>query len=131
MKEIIYYEAYDGTRFEDAGECADYEHKIKLNQYKNDFKIFNSNREELDFNNENVTQDDVFYIIIKSPAAADTISDWFEYYGAENPFENCGGWRSAVGTWAYKDDYYGSEGWYKIESELDRLQELLAELKGE
>ena len=84
----------------------------------------------MDFNNENVTQDDVFYIIIKSPAAADTISDWFEYYGAENPFGDCG-WRDAVGTWAYKDDYYGSEGWYKVEKELDRLQELLTDLKGE
>lgn len=130
MKEIIYYEAYDGTRFEDAGECADYEHKSKLNQYKNDFKIFNCNREELDFNNENVTQDDVFYIIIKSPAAADVVGEWFEYYGAENPFENCGGWRSAVGTWAY-DDSYNSDGWYKVEKKLDELQTILTDLKGE
>lgn len=129
MKEIIYYEAYDGTRFEDAGECADYEQKSKLNQYKNEFKIFNYNREELDFNDENVTQDDVFYIIIKSPAAADTISDWFEYYGAGNPFGDCG-WRDVVGTWAY-DDSYETEGWYKVEKKLDELQTILTDLKGE
>ena len=129
MKEIIYYEAYDGTRFEDAGECADYEQKAMLNQCKNDFRIFNYNREELDFNDENVTQDDVFYIIIKSPAAAEIVGKWFEFYGAENPFENCV-WRDAVGTWAY-DDSYETEGWYKVEKELDRLQTILTDLKGE
>lgn len=129
MKEIIYYEAYDGTRFENAGECADYEQKIMLKQYKKDFKIFNCHRQEMNIDDENTTQDDVFYIIIKSPVAAEVVGKWFEYYGAENPFENCV-WREAVGTWVY-DDSYETEGWYKLEKRLDELQTILTDLKGE
>lgn len=130
MREIRYFEANDGTRFENERECVEYEHRTTLTQYKDDFKIFNCHRQEMDINDVNTTQDDVFYIIVKTPAAADVIGEWFEYYGAYNPFEDCDGWRNAVGTWAYDDDYH-SEGWYKVETKLDELQSILAELKGE
>lgn len=130
MKEVRYFEANDGKRFESERECVEYEHRTTMTQYKGDFKIFNCHRQEMDINDENTTQDDVFYIIIKTPAAADVIGDWFEYYGADNPFEECGGWRNAVGTWAYNDDYH-SEGWYKVETKLDELQTILTDLKSE
>lgn len=130
MKEIRYFEANDGKRFESEAECVEYENRMTITQYKDDFKIFNCHRQEISINDENITQDDVYYIIVKSPAAADVIGEWFEYYGAYNPFESCGDWRDAVGTWAYDDDYH-SEGWYKVEKKLDELQTILTDLKGE
>lgn len=130
MKEVRYFEANDGKRFESKRECVEYENRTTMAQYKDDFKIFNCHRQEMDINDENTTQDDVFYIIVKTPAAADVIGEWFEYYGAYNPFEDCGNVRNAVGTWAYDDDYH-TEGWYKVEKKLDELQSILADLKGE
>jgi hypothetical protein len=131
MREIRYYVADDGERFNTERECVEYEQKSKLRCHKDEFKIFDCNRRELNIDDECVTQDDVFYIIIKSPAAADVIGEWFEYYGAENPFDDCGGWRNAVGTWVYNDDFRSEGSWYKVEKRLDELQSIIAELKGE
>ena len=130
MKTVLYYLAVDGTRFEDEEECRDYEVKLQLKRHSKDFKLFNHEREEINLNTKYLVPDDVFYIIIKSIEGANTVGEWFRDYGAESPFDECGEWLNAVGTWAYNDDY-SSQGWYKVEKKLDELENLLTELKGE
>jgi hypothetical protein len=49
MKEMHYYLADDGKKFDDYWECVAYERQKALEVYKNDFKFFNYRQEPIPF----------------------------------------------------------------------------------
>ena len=122
MKEVTKYIADDGTEFNTEWECLRYEDKWKLSCYYNDFKLFDEGKFHLFF--ENAEPCEVYYITVKNPCAVEALSKWFDNCGELNPFEFIEP-KEAVGTWVYTDS---DRGWIKIENEIAKLEETIAEL---
>lgn len=122
MKEIKYYLADDGTKFENEDECVQYESQQKLKEYINDFQFFDRNKNLIPI--EEADENKVDIIVIKTSAAATYVGEWFEDRGCYNPFCGCE-FGHEVGTWVYGDIIDSGDDWFKIEAEIERLQSLL------
>ena len=125
MKKVSYYEADDGTKFEDERECFDYEFKQKIKDIMGkDLKLFNENREEItDCSFESVY--DAFAIQVLTIKGAKFLVEWANEYGVESPFDS---WdienkdEDLLGTWVY--DAFDRGGWThldKFKREVDEL----------
>lgn len=127
MKEVKYYVAEDGTRFEYEWDCVAYERKTMLENYKEHFKFFDYHKCPIFI--EDATTENVCYIVIKTEKGAEIVGEWFEQDGCDDPFD--GHYCSVVGTWYYGENEDRDDGWYQIENDIARLQNLLAELHQE
>jgi hypothetical protein len=128
MKEICYYEADDGKRFDDRWDCIAYERQKQLEECKDEFVFLNYRKEKLTL--KNATTENVVYIIIKTERAARVIGDWFDDDGCIDPFD--GIYEECVGTWVYSGVLNeGSDEWLKLELEIEQLKTLLEELNRE
>ena len=127
MKEVTYWIAEDGTEFEDKCECEQYERQMILKEHKNDFVFYDFYQKPIPI--EQATPDDICYILIKTPEAAECICDWFKKDDYYAPFETTI-FEQAVGLWFFGEcENYGNSGcWYKVEDEIERLQSLRNEL---
>lgn len=125
MKEICYYLADDGTKFDTEKECLDYEFEQKMkNIVGKDLRLFDSNRKEI----TNYTFDsiyDAFAVQVLTIEGAKFLEMWSDEYGAEKPFDS---WdietqdEDLLGTWAY--DVFDLGGWThldKFKREVDEL----------
>ena len=126
MIEIRFWQADDGTKFDDEYDCIQYERKKKLEDYKEDFIFYDYNKclippEEAD-------TEKICIIVVKTPAAAEYIGEWFEDDGCNNPFCGCE-FGHEVGTWVYGELLEMGDEWVKLEAEIERLQNFLAEIK--
>ena len=126
MKEVKYWIAEDGTEFEDKLECEHYERQMILEKHKNDFIFYDYHQKPIPI--EQATTDNIYYILVKTPEAAECICGWFESDNCYSPFE-CPTFEQAVGLWfsGEVEDYGHSECWYKVEDEIERLQSLRKE----
>ena len=124
MQEICYYLADDGKKFDNRYECIEYEERKALEVYKDEFQFFNYHKEPIPI--EEAITEDVMYIIVKSESCAKAICDWFNSNGCANPFYGVDG--ECVGTWVYGDVIDRGDEWFKLELEIEKLQNLLDEV---
>ena len=122
MKEVKYWEAEDGTKFETYWECHQYERNIKLQKFKNDFIFFDESRKPLNINEINTAN--VNYLIVKTIECAKNLEEWFEETGLENPFEIRPD-KEKIGTFRWEDS---AGEWRRVEDELAELDRLFNEL---
>ena len=127
MKEICYYVADDGKRFDDRWKCIEYERRVNLEKHKDDFIFLNYRKEPIPI--EEATTEDVVYIIVKSENCTEAIGNWFENDGCIDPFD--GVYSECVGTWVYGDIIDRGDEWLKLELEIEKLQTLIAEVNYE
>ena len=124
MTEIRYWIAEDGTKFEDEWECIEYERKIKLEKYKDDFVFLDHRKDIIPI--EEVTTAEVIYIIVKNDRCAETIGEWFTSDACVDPFE--GVYEHCVGTWVYGEVIDKGDEWIKLELEIEKLKTLITEV---
>ena len=124
MKEVCYYIADDGKRFDDRWNCIAYERRINLEKHKDEFQFFNYRKEPIPI--EEATTDEVVYIVVKSESCAEAIGDWFNSDSCEDPFD--GVYCECVGTWVYGDVIDRGDEWLKLELEVEKLQTLINEV---
>lgn len=122
MKEIKYYVAEDGTKFNYKDECIVYEKRMRLKEYEGDFAIFD--REQKKLNPLYADIEDIDYIIVKSCAAAHYIGEWFEKEGYNCPFGLNYAPRN-IGAWAYDSR---RDVWYHLENKIEELNKILFKL---
>lgn len=124
MKEVCYYVADDGKKFNDRWDCLQYERRVNLEKHKDEFQFFNYRKEP--FPIEKATTENVVYIVVKSDNCAEVIGEWFESDGCGDPFG--GVYCECVGTWVYGDAISRGDEWLKLELEIEQLQTLIAEV---
>ena len=124
MKEICYFLADDGKRFDDRWECIEYERRKALEAHKDEFQFFNYRKEPIPI--EEATTEKVMYIVVKSDNCTEAIDDWFDSDGCGEPFG--GVYCECVGTWVYGEAIGMSDEWLKLELEIEKLQTLINEL---
>lgn len=126
MIEIRFWQADDGTKFDDEYDCIQYERKKKLEDYKKDFIFYDYNKCLIPPEEANAER--ICIIVVKTPAAAEYIGEWFESDGCCSPFDGCE-FGHEVGTWVYGELLEMGDEWVKLEAEIERLQNFLAEIK--
>ena len=124
MKEIRFWQADDGTKFDDEYECIEYERKTILKNHKDDFVFLDCNREAISI--EDAKTDNICYIIVKNQKYAYDIGSWFESDGCPDPFY--GFYPNVEGTWVWGDILEMGDEWVHLESEIEKLQTLVKEL---
>lgn len=123
MKEVCYYVAEDGKKFEDMYDCINYERQKMLEEVRDEFVFLDGCRKPIAI--EDAKARDVEYIIIKTDRAAEIIGQIFDADGCYDPFD--GVYEDCVGTWVYGilDKAYE---WTKLELAIEQLQTLAWEL---
>ena len=125
MKEIRYYVADDGTKFDKERECFNYEFTQKIkNMVGKDFKLFDGNYKEIiDCAYDCIY--DAFAIQVLTIEGAKFLVEWADDYGTTMPFDNLdidNEDEELLGTWVY--DILGREDWThldKFKREVDKL----------
>ena len=124
MREICYYLADDGKKFDNRWECIEYERRKALEAHRDEFQFFNYRKEQISV--EDATIEDIMYIVVKTESCTAVIGDWFNSDGCLNPFNGVYG--ECVGTWVYGDVINKGDGWFKLEFEIEKLQTLIDEV---
>lgn len=127
MKEVCYYVAEDGKRFNDRWDCIEYERQKQLEECKDEFVLLDYHKEKISL--KDATTEKVCYIIIKTDRAAEVVGEWFSDDSCIDPFD--GIYKECVGTWVYGEEIDKGDGWYKLELEIEQLQTLHNELNKE
>lgn len=111
MKEIKYYIADDGTEFDSEDECLEYENRFSSIVNK---IIFIQDREILDPKESNIKHCCEWCTAIYVPHEEDieAISQMFDSFGVENPFNNC--YCSGI--------HYYEDGWISLDEEIEKLE---------
>ena len=125
MREVIYYEADDGTRFEEERDCFNYEFKQKIeNIVGNGLKMFDANRKEIaEYTYDSIY--DAFAIQVLTIEGAKFVVAWADDYKTEAPFDEYDiedKDEDLLGVWVY--DAFGRGGW----THLDKLRRDVDEL---
>ena len=126
MTEIRYWVADDGTKFDEEWDCIQYERKQKIEEYKEDIKLYHYDLEPIPI--EQARPDMISIIKVNSIMAADFMHEWFEEEGYESPFYGHN-LENAVGTWVYGDLTGEGDEWIKLEDKIASLQKFLENLK--
>lgn len=125
MKEIRFWQADDGTKFDDKYECIRYETKKKLEKYEDEFVFYDEGKNIIFPEEADVEQ--ICIIVIKTPMAAECVGEWFEDKGYYSPFCGCE-FGYEVGTWACGEYVEMGDEWVKLEAEIERLQTIIDEV---
>lgn len=70
MKEVVYYVAEDGTKFDDDDKCLAYEKNILWSPYINQIHFFNSKIHPVSTTFDNLSNGEVFFIKVDTDEAA-------------------------------------------------------------
>ena len=125
MKEIRFWQAEDGTKFDDEYDCIQYERRVILNKYKDDFVFLDYNQEIIP--TEDSITDNICYIIIKNKRCALAVGSWFEADGCFDPFDGMYN-KTVEGTWVWGEMIELGDQWVQLESEIEKLQTLIEKL---
>ena len=113
MKEIITYEAFDGTRFEDEDKCIEYERLKQSEGFIGQIHFFNIHKKPL---NLGCDQNDVYYVVVDTIEAAEWWNNLCVEEGFEQPFKKR----------TYKPGFYWYETyddtWKCLQEEMEILQ---------
>ena len=125
MKEVCYWVADDGTKFEEEKECFNYEWRQKYQKIQNNgLKIFDrSHAEIVDWNFDVVY--DVFAVLVSTLEGAKFFVEWSKDYGVEAPFSNYDiemEDEDLLGIWVYDALDYG--GWTHLDKIYKEVNEL-------
>jgi hypothetical protein len=111
MKEVIYYEANDGARFNDEDECRNYEFQLALNAVIGQFTLADEEGNSVE------RLEDAYFIGTKTEEAALFIQYWGEEEGLSNPFDNYNDLTPSAGHY-----YYSPSGeWRDFDIEYERI----------
>lgn len=113
MKEVITYEAFDGTMFDNEDECYEYELLKQSEGFSGQIHFFNYLKKPLSIA---CNTDDVWYAVVESTEAA----EWWNHRCAEDgtpqPFKKR----------AYKSGFYWYDNhedeWKCLQEEMEKLQ---------
>ena len=122
MTEIRYWIADDGTKFEYEDDCIQYERKKKLEEFKDDFVLYDSHMDIIPF--EKAECGEISIMVIKSFAVAEYIRQWFNDEGYYSPF-NKYAFGQEIGTWVYSELIDEGDEWIKLEDKIEKLQNLI------
>ena len=125
MIEIRFWQAEDGTKFDDEYECIEYERKTSLKHHKDDFIFLDHYKEVIPI--EEAKTDNVCYIIVKHRRCAPDIGSWFEADGCLDPFDGIYN-KTVEGTWVWGEMIELDDQWVQLESEIEKLQTLIEKL---
>ena len=125
MKEICYYVADDGTRFDDRWDCLAYEKRTKLNEWKDDFVFLNCSKEVIPI--EEASVESICYIIIKNQRCAPAVGGWFDEDGYPDPFDGMYD-KTVEGTWVWGEVIDKGDEYCLMEFEIEKLKTLIAEV---
>lgn len=122
MKEMIYYLAFDGKKFDEEDDCIQYEWQLKYEKVKNDLKLYKEDYKETKFDYRDAG--DLYGIKCSSLEAMNFIVEWFMDYGTELPFNSHDAENEEnLGIWYWKIRHYPAS-WYHLDKELAELNEL-------
>lgn len=113
MKEIISYEAFDGTIFEDEYECIKYERQAQSEGFYGQIHFFNAIKKPLKLYCD---QNDIYYAVVKTPEAAEWWNDLCANEGIEQPFKK----RDYAPGFYWYDTY--TDKWKCLQEEMEELQ---------
>ena len=120
MKEIITYEAFDGTIFEDEYECVAYERLKQSEGFSGQIHFFNIRKRPLPISCD---QDGVYYVIVDTTEAAEWWNDLCAKEGLEQPFKKK----------VCKPGFYWYETcddtWKCLQEEMEKLQMMADEFQ--
>ena len=120
MKEIIKYEAFDGTIFEDEDACHEYERLKQSGEFAGQIHFFGYDKKPLKINCD---VNEVYYAIIETVAAAMWLDDSCREEGIVQPFLKR----------ACKPGFYWYDGhddeWKCLEEEMEKLQMMADEFQ--
>ena len=126
MKEIRYFEAEDGTKFDNEGECRRYEIFLELKNNEKDFSVYYYDQTKFSFcfDGELAAPDNVFYIKVNTEDAVCALIEWFDFFGVRHPFEyrypnRC------IGHWMYDENRKYEDCWVRIEEVHERIHNIL------
>ena len=122
MKEIRYWVADDGTKFDEEWDCIQYERKKKLEEFKDDFILYDSHMDIIPFEKANCRN--ISIIVIKSFTVAEYIGKWFDDEDYCSPFYDCE-FGQEIGTWVYGEMVDRGDEWIKLEDEIKKMQNLI------
>ena len=132
MKEVCYYLADDGTRFETEKECLEYEFKQEIGNVVGEDKeliLFDNNHKKITNCTFNSIYDAVA-IRVRTMKGASLVIEWSDDYGVDAPFsewdiEHKG--EELLGTWVY--DALDHGGWTHLDKLKRRVDELYIALQ--
>ena len=125
MREVTYYEADDGTQFEDEYECLEYEWQLDVESKGHMYALLNHKCVLLD-NNKTNSYDDCFFIFLKNNNSAKALcSIWNEdMIGSYCPDFIRDYTNVTPGLWAYDED---DDNWYHVGERIANLQNMADE----
>ena len=118
MKEHIFYryEAFDGTMFEDALECRDYE--IREQAKNSSAVLLDGKWESLPINTDSISRCSA--IILNTPEDIEFIKAIFTAEGYAHPFsQNYGSCEEKVGIYLYDED---NDIWFNFDEKFETAQ---------
>ena len=121
MKEIITYEAFDGTIFEDDAECLEYERLKQSGEYAGQIHFFDWRKRPLGINCD---PDEVYYTIVETVEAALWWDNACLKEGIVQPFNKK---RDYKPGFYWYEDY--NDGWKCLEEEMEKLQMMADEFQ--
>lgn len=113
MKEIVTYEAFDGTQFDNENECYEYERMKLSGEYSGQIHFFDYSKKPLKIS---CNADEVYYAIVETVEAAMWWNDSCSAEGLNQPFEN----RDCKTGFYWYDDH--DNKWKCLQEEMDKLQ---------
>ena len=113
MKEIITYEAFDGTIFDNEDECVEYERLKQSERFVGQIHFFGALKNPLDLN---CNQEDVYYAVVDTTEAAEWWNDICAKEGLEKPFKQ----RTYKPGFYWYTDY--NDAWKCLQEEMEKLQ---------
>ena len=122
MREISFWEADDGTRFEFEDECAEYEWRLKVKKHENAFYLLTPNHKILD-NLEISSYEDCYYIFLKNSKSGTILRELWDddhILGCSCPDFLCD-WSVEPGLWVYEED---NDYWYHLGERIAELQDM-------
>ena len=121
MIEHVYYVADDGTTFEYADECREYERGLMLKKYERDIHMWDNKFQPIPITDSKAL-DKVCYLTCDTAEAVKTMHNWFEDMGYSSPLDAHVDYSYAVGRHYYFQD---DGGWYEADKLIEQVRGMM------
>lgn len=121
MREVSYWEADDGTRFEYEDECREYEWKQRIEEVKNRFSLLDIGKDKLDPCDTTI-YDEVYFIYVPNRSSAKVLYDiWDDDITGVYPPSFLSNYDLTPGLWAFDET---CDEWYHLGERIADLQDM-------